>query len=263
MTYFQVLLIFLLSPILVLGNHAARDHWRAVRRCGHPMDWKPFMAIVVLIVLALVYTTPWDNYLVATGVWGYDPGRVSGIRLGWVPIEEYVFFILQTLLTGLWVIFLRRYRTLWARPTPSMPRLRYWSGALVFILWVLSLYLLVSGWQPGRYLGLILSWALIPIFIQVFFGGDILFVNAGLVFLAVAPTTLYLWIVDALSIRSRIWFISPDQTTGLGMGYLPLEEMVFFFMTNLLISIGMILILSPKSLERLQAVKKFLRPVIG
>ena len=59
-------------------------------------------------IIALLYTTPWDNYLVATGVWWYDPALVTGLTLGWVPIEEYTFFILQTLLAGLWLAFLAR-----------------------------------------------------------------------------------------------------------------------------------------------------------
>ena len=52
-------------------------------------------------MVAVLYTTPWDNYLVATGVWWYDPHLVAGLVLGWVPIEEYTFFILQTLAMGL------------------------------------------------------------------------------------------------------------------------------------------------------------------
>ena len=30
-------------------------------------------------MIAVVYTTHWDNYLVATRVWWYDPALVSGI----------------------------------------------------------------------------------------------------------------------------------------------------------------------------------------
>lgn len=60
-------------------------------------------------MIALIYTTPWDNYLVASGVWFYDPARVWNIILGWVPLEEYIFFILQTILTGLIVAGLLRW----------------------------------------------------------------------------------------------------------------------------------------------------------
>ena len=38
-------------------------------------------------LLALVYTTLWDNYPVATGVWYYAPELVSGIILGYVALN--------------------------------------------------------------------------------------------------------------------------------------------------------------------------------
>ena len=58
----------------------------------------------LLVLIAVAYTTPWDNYLVATNVWWYDESLVTGLKLGWVPIEEYTFFVLQTLMTGLWTL---------------------------------------------------------------------------------------------------------------------------------------------------------------
>jgi lycopene cyclase domain-containing protein len=57
----------------------------------------------VLALLALAYTTPWDNYLVYKGIWSYPPGRVMA-TIGWVPIEEYMFFVIQTALTSLWFL---------------------------------------------------------------------------------------------------------------------------------------------------------------
>lgn len=91
MTYPLFLLIFLGMPIFILGIVLHRE-WR--RRW-----W--LTAAAFTIVLALIYTTPWDNLLVATRVWYYDPARVWNIILGWVPLEEYLFFVLQTILTGL------------------------------------------------------------------------------------------------------------------------------------------------------------------
>ena len=56
---------------------------------------------VVLAALALLYTTPWDNYLVYKGIWTYPSDRVA-ISIGYVPLEEYSFFVLQTMITVLW-----------------------------------------------------------------------------------------------------------------------------------------------------------------
>ena len=57
-------------------------------------------ALLMISLVAVLYTTIWDNYLVSNRIWWYDPNLVTGITLGWVPIEEYLFFILETFLVG-------------------------------------------------------------------------------------------------------------------------------------------------------------------
>ena len=93
MTYFEFLLLFLAIPIILL---VAMRPWKT-----GSSNWL-WLAIGAQVLLALIYTTPWDNHLVATGVWYYNPKLVTGYVLGYVPIEEYTFFVLETLLAGLW-----------------------------------------------------------------------------------------------------------------------------------------------------------------
>lgn len=99
MTYPLFLLIFLVLPIALLTYALRRKMERWWRR-----------AVLFTIVVALLYTTPWDNYLVTTRVWYYDPARVWNIILGYVPLEEYLFFVLQTVLTGLLTLALLRFK---------------------------------------------------------------------------------------------------------------------------------------------------------
>jgi len=100
MTYFGFLAAFILSPILVLGVFHI---WNKGKDSPTSQDDSQItIAIGIHMVLALLYTTPWDNYLVAIGVWFYNQKLVSGIVLGFVPVEEYTFFLLQTLFVGLW-----------------------------------------------------------------------------------------------------------------------------------------------------------------
>ena len=113
MTYFGFLLRFLIVPILVLGALVLYHQISSKRRRGPKLatgwHWDnrfAWIAIGLHILIAVIYTTPWDNYLVATGVWWYDPELVTGVSLGWVPIEEYAFFVLQTTMVGLWLLFL-------------------------------------------------------------------------------------------------------------------------------------------------------------
>ena len=251
MTYFGVLLTFIVPPLLLLLIWVPRDLWRWLSSRRTPVDWRAYGILVAHVVIALAYTTPWDNYLVATGVWWYDPQLVTGLKLGWVPLEEYVFFILQTLLTGLWLLGLRQSALFHPHPAVvSSRKIRLASAGLALGIGLVSLLLWISGVESLTYLSLILAWAMLPIMIQVFFGADILLANRRLLVAAVLPTTLYLWLVDALAIRSGTWTIDPGQTTGIKLAGLPIEEMLFFFITNLIIAFGMTLMLSPFSQER-------------
>ena len=91
MSYLAFLLVFIVPPLLVLA-WTQRRRLRAI----HPRARR---FLVLMAVIALVYTTPWDNYLIWRGVWSYGGDRVVG-TIGYVPVEEYLFFLLQPLLTG-------------------------------------------------------------------------------------------------------------------------------------------------------------------
>jgi lycopene cyclase domain-containing protein len=120
---------------------------------------------------------------------------------------------------------------------------------------LLAVGLWLSDWSPGTYLTLILAWALIPIMGQLAYGADILYTNRRLLLAAIAVPTIYLWLVDFLAIRSGTWTLDPAQTLGLALGgTLPIEEMFFFFVTNVLISFGLIMMVAAASQERAKSI---------
>ena len=82
MTYFGFLVRFLVVPSLVLLLIALWDRRRGRQAPAELRAFPLWAAIAIHMFIALVYTTPWDNYLVATRVWWYDPELVSGIILG-------------------------------------------------------------------------------------------------------------------------------------------------------------------------------------
>lgn len=257
MTYFGFLGRFVLVPLVVLLALAAYDAVRGRQRPGHLRNVSGWAAVVLHVVVAVLYTTPWDNYLVATGVWWYDPELVTGILLGWVPIEEYTFFIVQTLLTGAWLLFLARR----LRPIDDADSLRddlRWYAMLPMgVVWLGAVSVLTTGWLPGTYLGLQLVWALPPIALQLAFGADILWRYKRLVGLAVLVPTIYLGATDALAITAGTWTIDPQQTVGLRLaGSLPLEELLFFLLTNTLVVFGVTLLLAVESRSRLEQVRQ-------
>jgi lycopene cyclase domain-containing protein len=195
MTYFGFLALFVGIPIVIF---ALLNWWD--ERTGKPMpapltSWGPYTIIGWLIVVAVVYTTPWDNYLVATRVWWYDPELVTGIVIGWVPIEEYTFFVIQTIMTGLFTAWLMRRMPIGDLPTTPERSLqiRQWATGITAVVWLLSVILLgltfVSDfWRPGTYLALEVSWALIPVILQLIVGADILWRHRYTVITAIMTT---------------------------------------------------------------------------
>jgi lycopene cyclase domain-containing protein len=263
MTYFSFLLRFVLIPIIIFLVIAWWDERRGKQIHGFHNGRAVWIAIGIHILLAVAYTTPWDNYLVATGVWYYNPDLVTGILLGYVPIEEYTFFVVETILAGLWWWFLARRLSLTPSPSPAgrggftpNKKLIYAATAILVVLWLLFTTLFFFGDAKWTYLGITLFWALPAILPQLLFGADILWHYRKLVFWAIMVPGMYLSLMDIIALEETTWSISPTQTTGvLFFGILPLEEVVFFFITNILITFGMTLLLANVSQERLANIK--------
>jgi lycopene cyclase domain-containing protein len=255
MTYFGFLLRFLIIPILIFLSITFWDNNKNKQINGFRNGRTVWIGIGIHILLAVIYTTPWDNYLVATGVWYYNPKLVTGLVIGYVPIEEYMFFVLETILSGVWWWFLaRRLLVRFDRVALSVMNrkefkpsklLVYLSACLLALLWLIFTYLFFVGEAKWTYLAIVLFWALPPIFIQLLFGADILWHYRKLVFLAIVAPATYLSLMDIIALKETTWSISASQSTGvLFFGILPLEEVVFFFITNVLIVNGMTLLLA-------------------
>jgi len=256
MTYFGFLLRFLLLPILAFLAITYWDQKRNNQTNGFRNGGAVGLGIAIHVLLAVVYTTPWDNYLVATGVWYYNPSLVTGIVLGYVPIEEYTFFVLETILAGLWWWFLIRRLPSSTPNFKSNRSLVYLSASLLACLWLVFTYLFFLGGIEWTYLSIILFWALPPIIIQILFGADILWHYRKLVFWSIFLPGIYLSLMDIIALKDTTWSISQAQTTGvLFFGILPLEEVLFFFVTNMLITFGMTLLLANVSQERFTEIK--------
>jgi len=251
-TYFQFHFAFLVPMLGALLATAAATRTRATRptvwSVGKPVYWS---GVAVITLIAVVYTTPWDNYLIARGVWGYGEGQTFA-TLGLAPLGEYVFFILQPLLTALWLgqLTLRHgwpetglldwnegRRRLDTEHLRLLPRLL--GGSLAVGIGLAGLLLL--GADRTFYLGAILAWAA-PVFaIQWVVGLPQLCHQWRTVALGVAVPTLYLWAIDRIALATGIWHISPTYTTGVDLFGLPIEEALFFVVTNLFVVQGLVL----------------------
>lgn len=107
MTYARFLALFVVLPIALLAVRYRRELGR-----------RELAPLGVLLGVVYLATTPWDNLAVKWGLWDFHPELIWGLRLGYLPVEEYLFFGLQTLLVGLWAA-VRLRRALEARPQPA------------------------------------------------------------------------------------------------------------------------------------------------
>lgn len=233
MSYLDFHLLFLLPPIVLMGATLPRS----LNEMG---GWRAQWALPLISLIALAYTTPWDNYLVAKEVWWYGSNRVLA-TIGFVPIEEYAFFVLQPILTGLFLFqFLAR-----RNPSPKSASLvSAWTGFGTFaVLTVVGVSLVIADWTHGLYLGLVLAWASPLLAGMWLYDGETLWSYRSTLVYAVGIPTLYLWIADATALASEIWTISPTFTVGIAPFGLPLEEATFFLVTNLLVVKGILLLL--------------------
>lgn len=251
MTYFGVLFRFVIFPLIVLRILLRRDRKQNAGMPPTLSSWDENVVLAGHAITAVTYTTLWDNYLVAKKVWGYDPKLVTGLKIGWVPIEEYSFFVLQTLLTGSWMqVLAHRIDEPIDMPygKNKTPQLMF-TGALGMVwLWAArSLYQ-----KPNNYLGLILIWALPPIMLQTAFGGDILWRHRKLVASSIISSTAYLSWVDSLAIGQGTWKINQKNTVKHEViPNLPFEEFLFFLLTNVLLVFGVTLVQAKESEHRL------------
>jgi lycopene cyclase domain-containing protein len=236
-TYLSFLFAFVVAPIALLFAALVRRE-RGV--AGYGVGW-----LVLILVAAIVYTTPWDNYLVRNGVWWYGEDRVIG-TIGYVPIEEYVFMALQPLLAGLWFLW-------WSNRWPEQPRervaIKRATGSVVWLAIAAGGAIMLRA-ESFTYLGLILAWSAPVIAIQWAVGGEKIVSAGRAVWLGFVPPTLYLWCIDRFAIASGIWTISPRFTTNVHILGLPIEEAVFFLVTNLLVVKAMVLFLPSAAVMR-------------
>ncbi len=226
LSYLQFHLVFVIPPLVALALTTQ-----------FPMDGRRYAApagVTLLVVIAVVYTTPWDNHLIATGVWAYGEGAVRA-RLWHAPVEEYLFFVLQPLITSLWLCRLPTSTDYSFGISHRQRLLGVLGGALVagagLALFAESTY----------YLGSLLLWAGPVLALQWGFGWPVLWDLRRTLALGVLVPSAYLWVADRIAIELGIWTFDEQFLTGVAVFGLPIEELLFFLLTNLFVVQGLLL----------------------
>jgi lycopene cyclase domain-containing protein len=211
-------------------------------RTGDTAVWRPgagrtyWSGVALVTAIALAYTVPWDNHLIARGVWSYGTGATLA-TLGHAPVGEYLFIAVQPGLTALWLSNLSL-STVW--PAVERP-VRTRAAAVAVAVGVGA-----GGWQlfgtdATFYLGAILAWAAPVLALQWAVGAPQLLARRRLVALGTLVPAAYLSVADRVAIEYGIWTLSDRYTTGIELAGLPVEEALFFLVTNLFVVQGLVL----------------------
>jgi putative membrane protein len=237
MTYLRFHLFFNLPVLIVLAAVTGPFPWTA----------DEFAAAGLVLLAVLVFTAPWDNLAAKWGIWGFPREKYS-LRLGYLPVEEYAFFILQSVNVMLAIRALFHYVPNWQ----NGQGVRIERGSLVclavsIVPWLLILFQL---WWLRRRGGpcvnyaVHLTWFLPIIYAQWVLAPYLFLGHAGMLLVVTLGFGSYYTLADYVAVRSGTWFFDEKQITGLKFaGLLPWEEIVFFFLTSLLVAQSYLLLL--------------------
>ncbi len=88
MTYAGFLFLFLVIPLIVL--------LLLLRK--RLLDRRYWSGLGALLLLSLLAMAPWDHLAAVWGIWGWTPQQTWGLRIWQIPLEEYLFCLLEATL---------------------------------------------------------------------------------------------------------------------------------------------------------------------
>lgn len=97
-----------------------------------------------------------------------------------------------------------------------------------------------------NYIFHLLVWMLPVIALQWSIAWRIFLRNKNAVFLPPLLIGTYYALADSVAVSSGVWFFDPKQILGLFVGPLPIEEILFFYITALLVSQSFVMLLPAK-----------------
>ena len=237
MTYLRFHLIFNLPLLIVLGALTGTVPWTI----------EEIEALGLVLLAVMIFTTPWDNLAAKWGIWGFPREKYS-TRLGYLPVEEYAFFLLQSGNIMLAVRALFHFFPDWQ--TGQETEVGKWTliclvvSVIPWIFVVVQLRLLRRVAGPCVNYAVHLAWFLPVIYTQWILAPWLFWGHAGLLALVTAAFGIYYTLADLAAVRAGTWFFDEKQITGVKLGgILPWEEIAFFFLTSLLVAQSYLLLL--------------------
>jgi putative membrane protein len=237
MTYLRFHLLFNLPLLVVLAAITGPYPWSVAE----------LSAAGLVLLAVMIFTSPWDNLAAKWGIWGF-PREKYTLRLGYLPVEEYAFFLLQSLNVMLAVRALFHFVPTWqtGQATPIGKGTLICLGASL-IPW--SIILVQMRWLrrkggPCVNYALHLAWFLPVIYTQWVLAPFLFLAHARMLTAIMLGFGVYYTVADIVAVRGGTWFFDEKQITGVKLGgILPWEEIAFFFLTSLLVAQSYLLLL--------------------
>jgi lycopene cyclase domain-containing protein len=205
------------------------------------------IALGLVLLAVMIFTVPWDNLAAKWGIWGFPREKYS-LRLGYLPIEEYTFFLLQSLNVMLAVRaffwFLPNWQTGQETEIGQWTLLCLGASVIPWIIVAVQLRWLRQKVGPGVNYAIHLAWFLPVIYIQWILAPPLFLTHAVLLATVTVLFGVYYTLADLVAVRGGTWFFDEKQITGVKLGgILPWEEIAFFFLTSLLVAQSYLLLL--------------------
>jgi len=237
MTYLRFHLIFNLPLLIVLAALTGTVPWTAGE----------VEAIGFVLLAVMIFTAPWDNLAAKWGIWGFPRGKYS-IRLGYLPVEEYAFFLLQSANVMLALRALFHFFPDWQIGQEiEVGKFTLICLAASLIPWTfvaIQLRWLRRKSGPRVNYAIHLAWFLPVVYAQWILAPPLFSGHVGLLVLVTAAFGIYYVLADLVAVRAGTWFFDEKQITGVKLGgILPWEEIAFFFLTSLLVAQSYLLLL--------------------
>ena len=237
MSYLRFHLIFNIPLLVLLAALTGPYPWFA----------EEFVAAGIVLLAVMVFTTPWDNLAAKWGIWGFPREKYS-FRIGYLPVEEYAFFIFQSVNVMLAMRALFHFVPNWASGQGVLigKETLYCLAASVLpwiFIWFQLRWLRKRGGPCVNY-AIHLAWFLPVIYGQWVLAPFLFLSHAGLLATVTFAFGVYYTLADIVAVRGGTWHFDEKQITGVKLaGLLPWEEIAFFFLTSLLVAQSYLLLL--------------------
>jgi len=241
MTYLRFHLIFNLPILIVLAAMTGTAPWI--------LNELEAFGLVLLIVM--IFTSPWDNLAVKWGIWGFPREKYS-FRIGYLPVEEYAFFLLQSINVMLAILAFFHFFPDWLigqETDVGVATLICLAASIIpWTFIVVRLRRLRRTAGPRVNYATHLAWFLPVIYTQWLLAPSLFWGHAGLLVLVATAFGVYYTLADLVAVRAGLWYFDENQITGMKLGgILPWEEIAFFFLTSLLVAQSFLLLLPSDS----------------